>query len=142
MSHKILIVVLVSMMLLMSGAAVAAPGIGKYHDVDVALADGYVADDHCVPGMGYHYGNFGLIGDGEVSVSQPEVLVYATGEDGLELVAAEYLAFVEFSLLGQESEAGPFPGSHALHAWFFLPNEDGLTHHTNSKVDANCNIVD
>jgi len=140
MNVKTIIAIVLAVSVVASFSAAAHPGVGKYQDVDRAIAHGYVTDGHCVPGMGYHYVNFGLV-DGEVEVSNPEVLVYANGEDGLELVAAEYLAVAPFELFGHESEPGPFPGSYALHAWFFLPNAEGLTHHTNPRVDANCNVV-
>jgi tetratricopeptide (TPR) repeat protein len=48
----------------------------KYHDIDVAIADGFVPTDECVPGMGYHYVNFERF-DTEFEPSRPEALLYA-----------------------------------------------------------------
>jgi hypothetical protein len=68
----------------------------KYHDVNVALADGYVSTVECVEvpglgGMGIHYVNFGLLGDLQVDPLAPEVLLYVPSDEGLKLVAVEYL---------------------------------------------------
>lgn len=126
--------------IVLTGLGAATPGLGKYQDIDRATADGYVQATPCVPGMGYHYVNFNLVVDPAVKVSEPEALVYANGEDGLELVAVEYISNVPFELLGTHSHAGP-PGQ-AIHGWFFLPNPDGLTADFNPRIDANCNIVE
>lgn len=123
-----------------TGVGAAAPaGFGKYQDVDRAVEDGYVLASPCVPGMGYHYVNFDLAGDPSVKVSEPEALVYANGDDGLELVAVEWISSEEFELLGTHSHEGP--AGQAIHAWFFLPNPDGLTEDFNPRVDSDCNIV-
>lgn len=130
-----------SLVVVGAGAATAGPGFGKYQDVNRAIAAGYAPSTHCVPGMGYHYGNFDLVGDGEVNVAEPEVLVYANGPNGLELVAVEWLETSEFELFGEHAHPGPFPGSYALHAWMFLPNPDGLLTDFNPRVDDNCDIA-
>ncbi|MFP4634231.1 MAG: hypothetical protein ACLFRD_00080 [Nitriliruptoraceae bacterium] len=73
-----------------------APGLGaelaevraataRYHDVETALADGFVPppDGHCVysetGAMGYHYVNFGRVPapTGELDPTQPQALLYA-----------------------------------------------------------------
>lgn len=117
----------------------AAPhhGFGKYQDVDRALAAGYVSAGPCVPGMGYHYVRFDLVDD-ETSVSAPEALVFADGENGLQLVAVEYVATEPFELLGAHSHTGPV--GPAIHAWFFLQNPDGLTADFNPRVNADCTV--
>jgi hypothetical protein len=69
----------------------------KYHDVNAALADGYVQFYVCTeqPGvgtMGQHYVKLPLVGDPAIDPLQPEVLVYAPKRDGgLKLVAVEYV---------------------------------------------------
>ncbi len=84
-------------------AAPGAPGSGvnkelaavrkataKYHDVNEAVADGYVQLSGHVPGMGAHFANLGLL-DGVFSLAQPEILLYSLTEgDGPKLVAVEY----------------------------------------------------
>lgn len=132
--------VLLAVVLVMAGLGAASPGLGKYQDVDRATADGYVLASPCVPGMGYHYANFELMEDDSVKVSEPEILVYAEGEDGLELVAVEYVSLEEFGLLGDHAHFHPHLGAYAMHAWFFLPNPDGLTADFNPRVNADCTI--
>ena len=68
----------------------------KYHDVGVAEADGYVSTEECVQvpgmgGMGIHYVNGALLGDISVDHLAPEVLLYVPADDGLKLVAVEYV---------------------------------------------------
>jgi hypothetical protein len=88
-------------------AAPGAPGSGvnkelaaarrattKYHDVNVALADGYVPVPPHVPGMGVHYANFPLL-DAVFDIERPEILLYSMAEgNGPKLVAVEYVAVV------------------------------------------------
>ncbi len=109
----------------------------KYHNVAAALADGYVADPHCVPGMGHHYINFALLGDGQVDPLTPEVLTYAPAPNGgLKLVGVEYLVFdmgQEHPMLFGRKFDGPMPG-HApgmpvhydLHVAVWQHNPDGM----------------
>ena len=79
----------------------------KYQDVRVALADGYLSEQHCIamPGLGamgvhfVHPKRMGLVmkdgridgTDTEIDPTQPELLIYEPQADGrLELVAVEY----------------------------------------------------
>lgn len=113
----------------------------KYHDPDKAIDDGYHAEDMCVPGMGFHYPNFGLV-DGDVDHTEPEVLVYEERGNERHLVAVEYVAIAVEppTVLGHEME--PFPlidppdplSAWALHAWVWKPNPEGLFHHTNPRI--------
>ena len=82
--------------------------------------------------MGYHYGNPSLI-DGEVSLLEPETLVYEPGRNGtLKLVAVEYLVPTDAwegetppSLFGQEfHDTGA--GLYVLHAWLWRHNPNGM----------------
>lgn len=68
----------------------------KYHNVDVALADGYVATDVCFlledGGMGYHYVNFDLLGQAPIA-NQPAILLYEDSESGgVRLTGVEYFS--------------------------------------------------
>ena len=122
----------------------------KYHDVNEALADGFVPVSPCVQipnvgAMGIHYINFSRV-DLNVKISEPELLLYlpdGTGE--LQLVAVEY--FVPFvgtnpapTLFGR-TFAGPMPG-HApgepfhydLHVWIWRHNPSGMFTQFNSKL--------
>lgn len=138
MHYRTIAAVLLALAVVATGIGAASPGLGKYHDVDRALADGYINTGVCVPGMGIHFVNPGLIDD-SVSVSEPEVLVYAYSDTGeLELVAVEYVSTEEFELLGDHAHYNPHLDAYALHAWYFLHNPDGLTTDFNPRVDATC----
>lgn len=70
----------------------------RFKDIEAAKAEGWTAElTACMEsvdgGMGYHYGNEKLIGDGgQLDPTLPEALLYVPREDGtLEFVAVEYL---------------------------------------------------
>ena len=115
----------------------------KYHRVEVALADGYIADPVCVAspagGMGIHYVNPSLVDDLDLDITQPETLLYEPTKNGrLRLVGVEYFAPVivngmpwfgpgppptgQFnsapSLFGQ-TFAGPMPGHGPGMPWHY-----------------------
>ena len=111
-----------------------------YHDVANAVADGYMTDGHCVPGMGVHYVKFTLVDD-VIDPAEPEALVYEPTDDGLELRAAEHI-FVTDSP-GRPSAYGGVtfddfflpPVSYALHVWVWgKANPDGTFNATNPEV--------
>jgi hypothetical protein len=114
----------------------------KYHDVDRAVADGYVPVSGCeeLPGvgaMGVHYLNPLLAMDAEILPTQPELLLYAPDGDGLRLVAVEYFVAAAAapdgaSVLGHPLE-GPMPGHsddmpehYDLHVWLWKHNPAGM----------------
>lgn len=100
----------------------------QYHRIDAAWADGYVQVSPCIEGMGIHLAQVERI-DAITEPLNPEVLVYMPNERGhYKLVAMEYLslATVVPSVAGVEFGPGPFPGSHALHAWVWMHNPDGM----------------
>jgi len=84
-------------------------GIGKvreatarFHDISVAIAAGWSIDLHdvnginCIDnpagGMGVHFVNGSLVGDGAIDVRTPEAVIYQPGADGsMRLVAVEYV---------------------------------------------------
>lgn len=149
---KVLALSLTLAFMVVSGAPAAAdPGYhddlaqvrratAQYHNVANALADGYVRASPCVPGMGYHYVNFGLNG---TTALAPNVLLYAPSGNGrLKLVAVEYVAFsptlaVAPIIFGQTYH-GPMthgiPRHFELHVWLWLGNPDGVFAQYNSKV--------
>jgi len=68
-----------------------------YHNIEHAIADGYVLAGDSVSGEGIHYANFALI-DGNFEVDRPESLIYTVGPNGrLRLAGVEYLVLKEFS---------------------------------------------
>jgi len=69
--------------------AAARNATARYHDVELAIADGYVLSSPNVPGEGFHYVNRNLI-DCNFEPERPEVLLYVPSGNGLRLVGAEY----------------------------------------------------
>lgn len=130
------------------GAQLAAvrAATAKYHNVDAAVADGYLPPTApCVPSMGIHSAKPSLTVDQSVDPLQPEVLLYMPKPGGgVRLVGVEYLMTVlvsnggppqpwfspdpwgpEYSvvtptpaLFGQQFD-GPMPGHEPGMPWHF-----------------------
>ena len=65
----------------------------KYHDVNAALADGFVPTPHCIQepglgGMGIHYIHPARLMDPEVNILEPEILLYVESGNGLKLLGS------------------------------------------------------
>jgi hypothetical protein len=135
------------------GLAVVRQVTAKYHDVAVAVADGYVPASPCTVGptgvMGIHYLNPARAA-GPVDLRTPAMLLYVPGEDGLELAGVEYFkadADQDLdtdgdrpSLLGQQFD-GPMPGHgggmpvhYDLHVWTWQYNPDGMFAEFNPRL--------
>ncbi len=119
----------------------------RFANVDVALGAGYRATDECaeipgVGGMGYHFANPALVGDGRIDPTKPDVLLYEKGRNGRwRLVGVEYVAFDDDQDLGTDADRptmmghsleGPMPGHepgmpvhYDLHAWVYKDNPTG-----------------
>lgn len=133
----------------------------RFHDLDTAKEAGYELGwvngsgtriiTGCVASptsgaMGYHYFNAKLMTENEVNLLEPEVLVYATGDDGaLHLVAVEWAARGPNSnppgptepptVLGQEMHIlVPAVGFYLTHAWVWKPNPAGMLADWNPNV--------
>lgn len=104
----------------------------RYHNIENALADGYVDINVVVPNMGHHFLNPAYL-DSQFVATQPEILVYELRENGhYKLVAVEYGVPLNFDM------PEGFPGSYdaweantdagiwALHAWIWKINPDGV----------------
>ncbi len=77
--------------------AAARRATAMYHDVNVAVADGYTPVSPHIPGMGVHYVNFDLL-DPFFDKTRPEILLYSLAEGNKpKLVAVEYVAVVPTS---------------------------------------------
>lgn len=123
--------------------AAARIGTAHYHDIDVALADGFVRMSPCVRRagvgtMGFHYELPSRI-DLNIDPAEPEVLLYLPNDDGvLELVAVEY-AFpnvgVVPSLFGQEFHYSATRNRYELHAWIWRHNPTGMFEDWNPKIN-------
>jgi hypothetical protein len=128
-----------------AGLASIRSATAKYHDVNVALADGYIPVSPCEASpagtMGIHYLNPGLVG-GPIDRLHPQILLYLPTADGLELVGVEYFrpdadqnlstSSDRPSLLGQPFN-GPMVGHNPqmpihydLHVWLWKHNPAGM----------------
>jgi len=94
-------------------------------------------------GMGFHYGNVGLI-NGTVSVDKPQLLLYEPEQNGrLRLVAVEYIipyTFVPRSaeppvLFNQKFAQVDAFGLWGLHAWVWKENPSGMFASWNPNVN-------
>lgn len=133
--------------------AVARAATAKYHDIDVALADGYIPVSECVEGpdgaMGIHYMNPALAAE-PVDLRHPAFLLYLPDGDDMRLIGIEYFqadADQDLttdsdrpSLLGQAFD-GPMPGHgpgapvhYDLHVWIWSHNPDGMYAEYNSAL--------
>jgi hypothetical protein len=111
----------------------ARDATAKYHDVDQALADGYVQKGFRA-GEGFHFVKASLI-DCTFDLAHPETLLYIPTDDGLRLVGVEYSVLSActstppegFTGDADEWEAGaegrPVWG---LIAWLWLGNPNGV----------------
>jgi hypothetical protein len=85
--------------LLAQQVAQARAATAKYHDVAVAVADGFVSTGVCaeVPvlgAIGVHYVNQQRLFDPAVSIDEPEILIYLPQDGEPKLVAVEYFQAV------------------------------------------------
>lgn len=124
----------------------------EYNDPANAIDDDYVPEEHAVCGMGYHWGNFGLLGTVDRTV--PQILVYGEDDDGnLILGAIEYAVpkYGEYSTSppdyfahdGGDEQWGtlgvppsapvPFEELWTLHVWVHTHNPEGVFSHHNPR---------
>jgi hypothetical protein len=119
-----------------------------FHDFAAASAAGWSAQiTPCMEspegGMGFHYGNVGLI-DGTARVDQPELLLYEPESNGrLRLVAVEYI--IPYTLHSRDAAppvlfGQPFQQVDAfqlwgLHAWVWKNNPSGTFAAWNPQVN-------
>jgi hypothetical protein len=118
----------------------------RYHDVEVAKADGYSLMFGCVSGpdggaMGLHFVNLALVGDGVLDPAKPEIVIYEPASDGrLRLIGADYLVFASawhatntatpqlmgqlLHLFGSPNRYG-LPDFYTLHVWAWKHSPDG-----------------
>jgi hypothetical protein len=126
----------------------------KYQDVNAAIADGYMGGP-CVSGpnegaMGIHFAKMGLIGDGALDVTTPEVLIYEPTAGGkLRLVGVEFITIAEvwdtangpgaaleghlLHYAGSPNRYG-LPAFYQLHVWAWKKNPRGAFADWHPKV--------
>lgn len=127
----------------------------KYHDLDVALADGYEILFDCTVNpndptvaMGQHYINGSLAADDVLDLEKPEVLMYEPQDDGsMKLVSVEFAIFEDAwsgsgtpGFLGQTMARKTAVGVHEVppfyevHAWVWSHNPNGVFADWNPNV--------
>jgi hypothetical protein len=138
----------------------ARAATARFHSIHQAKAAGYAElddaagiaciDNPGVGGMGIHFVNGALVGDGKVSAATPELVVYEPLAGGrLRLVAAEYVVFQsawdathseppelfgrEFELVEAGNRYG-LPAFYELHAWLWKANPAGMFEDWNPRV--------
>ena len=123
----------------------------SFHNFDKADAAGYgteltaCAEQLPDGAQGFHYANLALIGDGTVSLLEPELLMYEPQASGrLRLVGVEYIVLLDFDqpdpLFGQQFHANEAAGVWALHLWNWRHNPDGMVEDWNPNVS--CEYAD
>lgn len=132
----------------------------QYKSLPKAKADGYAKfldaqGIACIDlpgegGMGVHYVNGDLVGDGEVLADLPEALVYDPTPQGLRLVAVEFIVFRDawreehptgrprlfgqtFERVGADNRYG-IPAFFELHVWAWKHNPAGRFEDWNPRV--------
>ncbi|QLD85668.1 hypothetical protein HWV23_08000 [Natronomonas halophila] len=122
----------------------------QYNDPENALADGYLPEEEAVCGMGYHYPHEDFVSAmqsedpakiaaylNSLDRTEPPVLAYGEGDDGLVLGAVEYLTLDDEEDLFTSTEEDhwhPFFGPlYAMHAWVHNHNPEGVFHPINPR---------
>ena len=127
----------------------------RFRDVWVAEAEGYGLQFGCVSGsdwgaMGLHFVNGSLVGDGELDVTRPEILLYEPLPNGkLRLTGADYLVLADawnathadppklmgqlFHLFESPTRFG-LPAFYTLHVWAWKENPNGAFVNWNPNV--------
>lgn len=131
----------------------------RFKDVKAAENEGYFLQFGCVSGgdagaMGLHYVNGGLVADGELDATTPEIVIYEpTSDGGVKLVGADYLVLAEQwnathdgppQLMGQlfhyfeSPNRFGLPPFYTLHVWAWKDNPTGsfVNWHANLSCDA------
>lgn len=119
----------------------------RYHNLEVAKADGFVLLHPCEsrPGeglVGAVYVNFARLLDGVISAESPEALIYEPRKNGREVLVG-----VEFAMpyplwtnpspptfMGAAFQREDEFGVYALHAWVWRHNPEGMFAESNPRV--------
>ena len=129
----------------------------QYHDVNVALADGFIPTPVCVEspdgGMGIHFINPARLMDLAINLLEPEILLYSETADGMKLLGVEYFYGIgapdthvpnpappspvlfgrTFDGPMEQHEPGQ-PPHYDLHVWLWKANPSGIFAPFNPKV--------
>ena len=119
----------------------------RYHDLNAALADGFVFLSGCETRgdegpVGIMYVHMGRLMDGVLDPALPDALIYAPSRNGRPKLAAAELA-VPYplwtgsqppALFGTEFQREDEFGVFGLHLWVWMNNSEGMFAETNPKV--------
>lgn len=120
----------------------------RFHNFEVAVAQGYKQVSPLVPGMGIHYAKEKYV-DMNFEILKPEILVYHPDENGvMQFVAAEYLIPISNcdpalelpqpndGFIGSEDhwEINCNAGGWTLHAWVGMENPNGVFYPRNPNL--------
>jgi hypothetical protein len=128
-----------------------------FRDVSAAMAEGYALQFGCVSGgefgaMGLHFVKGSLVGDGEIDVAHPEIVIYEPMSNGrVRITGADYLVLAAdwdakhpappelggqlFHLFESPNRFG-LPPFYTLHVWAWKDNPNGTF--TNWNPDVSC----
>jgi hypothetical protein len=118
----------------------------KYHDIQVALNDGFALRHECgTQGddgpIGTVYANRTRARDGVIDPSLPDGLIYEPTDEGLRLVGVElvipYALWTDPeppSFFGHTFQREDGFGVFGLHVWVWLNNPNGMFEETNPRV--------
>jgi hypothetical protein len=127
----------------------------RFQNVAEAEAEGYGLQFGCVSGgdlgaMGIHFVNGPLVGDGELDVTRPEIVLYEPLPNGrFQLTGADYLVLADawnakhsgppqlmgqlFHLFDSPNRFG-LPAFYTLHVWAWKENPNGTFTNWNPNV--------
>lgn len=130
----------------------------RFQNVAAAENEEYHLLFGCVSGgdsgaMGMHYVNLSLVGDGEIDVTRPEIVIYEPTKKGLQLIGADFLVLADAwdskhtappELMGQlfhyfeAPNRFGLPPFYTLHVWAWKDNPTGsfVNWHQNVSCDA------
>jgi hypothetical protein len=100
--------------------------------------EGYELAFGCVSGgefgaMGMHYVNMALVGDGDVDVNQPEIVLFEpTPGGGIRITGADYLVYA----VDWDAKHTAPPAFYTLHVWAWKNNPNGTF--VNWNPDVSC----
>lgn len=127
----------------------------RFHNIDQAFAEGYVDAEFFLAGVGCHLINPGLVGDGTIDLTRPELLIYADCSPGqagkAELRSVEYVLVcggtagpppvcgvpAPEGFSGDSDVWTPFVDGSlwTLHAWIWRHNPDGIFVKVNPEIE-------
>jgi hypothetical protein len=128
----------------------------RFHDVNVAEAEGYALQFGCVSGdsagaMGLHYVNGDILNKGVIDPTHPPIVIYEPTPSGkLKLIGADFLIFADAwnaknsappQLMGQlfhlfdAPNRFELPSFYTLHVWAWKENPNGAFVNWHPNVD-------